>query len=269
VAAAPKLLADGGWMQLLANWVHVTGEAWDERVAGWIAGTGCDGWAIQREALDPAEYVAMWLRDSGELGDPGQARASAWLEWFAAHRIEAIGFGLITLHASGADQPVVHAEEARQALDQPIGPHVQAWFDRQDWLRRADLLDARLIGAAPLRLQQSAARGAEGWEVGTQVLALESGMRWAQEVDPLTVALIGGCDGRTRLGDQLALLAAAYDADPAALTAAALPVVTHLIERGMLLPAEPESPAGPASRKSTVDPASPASAVDAAGRREA
>ena len=40
VAAAPKLLTDGGWLQLLANWVHVEGEDWEERVAGWFAGTG-------------------------------------------------------------------------------------------------------------------------------------------------------------------------------------------------------------------------------------
>ena len=68
------------------------------------------------------------------------------------------------------------------------------------------------------------------------MLALDGGMHWAEEVDPVTVALVGGCDGRTRLGDQLAVLAAAYDTEPAKLAAAALPVVAHLVERGMLLP---------------------------------
>jgi len=237
VAAAPTLLNDGGWMQLLANWVHVEGEEWDERVAGWIAATGCDGWVLQRELADPAQYVALWLRDSGELAGPeAAARTADWLDWFAAQRIEAVGFGLITLRASGAEAPVIHVEEARQALDQPIGPHVEAWFARQDWLRSVDLLDARLTTAPELRLQQSAARGDDGWEVGAQILALDGGMRWAQEVDPMTVALVGGCDGSVRLGEQLALLAAAYEAEPAALAAAALPLVEHLVERGMLLP---------------------------------
>ena len=237
VAAAPKLLTDGGWLQLLANWVHVEDESWEERVAGWIAGTGCDAWVLQRELADPAQYVALWLRDSGELAGPdAEARAAEWLSWFAAQRIEAVGFGLITLWAGGAADPVVHVEEARQALDQPIGPHVQAWFSRQDWLRGHELLDARLVTADALRLQQSASRGADGWGVDTQVLALDGGLRWAQEVDPLTVALVGGCDGSVRLGEQLALLAAAHEAEPAALAAAALPLVAHLVERGMLLP---------------------------------
>ncbi len=239
MAAAPKLLNDGGWMQLLANWVHVEGEEWDERVAGWIAGTGCDGWVLQRELADPAQYVALWLRDAGELAGPeADARTAEWLAWFAEHRIEAVGFGLITLRASGVESPVIHVEEARQALDQPIGPQVEAWFSRQDWLRGADLLQARLVTAPELRLQQSAARGEDGWDVGAQILALDGGMRWAQEVDPLTVALVGGCDGTVRLGDQLAVLAAAYEASPEALAAAALPLVTHLVERGLLLPGD-------------------------------
>lgn len=239
VAAAPKLLNDGGWMQLLANWVHVEGEEWDERVAGWIAGTGCDGWVLQRELADPAQYVALWLRDSGELaGAAAAARTAEWLAWFAEQRIEAVGFGLITLRASGAESPVIHVEEARQALDQPIGPHVEAWFSRQDWLRGADLVQARLVTAPELRLQQSASRGEDGWDVGAQIFALDGGMRWAQEVDPLTVALVGGCDGTVRLGDQLAVLAAAHDASPEALAAAALPLVTHLVERGFLLPGD-------------------------------
>ncbi len=250
VAAGPMLLTDGGWLQLLANWVHIAGEPWEERVAGWLAGTGCDAWAIQRDILDPAEYVALWLRDSGELGEAPsgvaqpaspltQARMAEWLDWFAAQRIDAIGFGLITLHASGAAEPVVRVEQARQAVDQPIGPHVQTWFSRQRWMRGTNLLDARLKTADELRLSQSAARGEEGWDVQAQVLTQDGGLRWAQEVDPLTVALVGGCDGTARLGDQLALLAAAYDADAAALAAAALPLVAHLVERGMLLPAEP------------------------------
>src|SRR5690606_8439130 len=36
-AAAPGLLNDGGVMQFLANWAHVTGEDWGDRVAGWLA----------------------------------------------------------------------------------------------------------------------------------------------------------------------------------------------------------------------------------------
>ena len=42
--------------------------AWDERVAGWLPAHGVDALVVQREVLDPAAYVATWLRDAGERG---------------------------------------------------------------------------------------------------------------------------------------------------------------------------------------------------------
>jgi hypothetical protein len=56
-------------------------------------------------------------------------------------------------------------------------------------------------------------------------------------VDPVTLALVGGCDGRLTLGAQLELLATAHDVDAEVLTDAAVPLVAHLVERGFLVPA--------------------------------
>ncbi|SDY47824.1 Methyltransferase small domain-containing protein [Micromonospora pattaloongensis] len=237
-AAAPGLLTDGGVMQYLANWVHVAGEDWGERVAGWFAGTGLDAWVIQREVADPVGYVNLWLADASEAADP--QRAAAWLDWFDAHKVEAVGFGLITLRNSGHADPVVRVEDLRQAVEPPLGEHVAAWFDRQDWLRSRDagaLLAARYRAADGLQLRQEATMGPEGWAVDRQVLALPHGLRWTEEVDPLVLALVGGCDGRVPLRDQIALLAVAHDVPEAELAEAAVPIITHLVERSVILPA--------------------------------
>ena len=77
-AAAPGLLTEGGTMQFLANWVHVAGEDWEERVAGWFAGTGLDAWVIQREVADPMAYVDLWLADAGEAADPHAGGRPGW-----------------------------------------------------------------------------------------------------------------------------------------------------------------------------------------------
>jgi methylase of polypeptide subunit release factors len=237
-AAAPGLLTDGGVMQYLANWAHVTGEDWGDRVAGWVAGTGLDAWVIQREVADPVTYVNMWLSDANEPGE----RAAAWLDWFDAQKIEAVGFGLVTLRRSGHDDPVVRIEDLRQQVEPPFGEQVAAWFDRQDWLRGADLagmLDARYRAADGLQLRQEATMGEDGWAVDRQVLAMPHGLRWVEEVDPLVLAVVGGADGQVRLRDQLTLLAAAHEVAEADLAEAAVPVVAHLVERGMLVPCEP------------------------------
>ena len=58
LGGAPRHLAPGGVGQVLANWVHVEGRPWEERVAEWVASDGrCDAWVVQREVADPAQYV--------------------------------------------------------------------------------------------------------------------------------------------------------------------------------------------------------------------
>ncbi len=46
-------LADGGFLQVLGNWAHLRGTPWDERLSGWLAGSGCDAHIVQREVLEP------------------------------------------------------------------------------------------------------------------------------------------------------------------------------------------------------------------------
>ncbi|WP_176731671.1 DUF7059 domain-containing protein [Micromonospora rhizosphaerae] len=239
LAAAPSLLTEGGTMQYLANWVHVTGEEWDERVAGWFAGTGLDAWVIQREVADPMAYVNLWLTDVGEAADP--QRMAAWLDWFDAHKVEAIGFGIVSLRRSGHDEPIVRVEDLRQRVEPPMGERIAAWFDRQDWLRVRDtdaLLAERYRAAEGLQLRQEATMGDEGWAVDRQVLGMPRGLRWQEEIDPLVLALVGGADGRLPLRDQLALLASAHDVAPEELAEAAGPIVAHLVERGIIEPVE-------------------------------
>jgi hypothetical protein len=237
-AAAPTLLADGGTMQFLANWLHVTGESWADRVAGWVAGTGLDAWIVQREVSDPVGYVSLWLADAAEDPAAQSARAADWLDWFDAHKVEAVGLGLVTLRAGGHADPVVRVEDLRQAVDQPMGTHIAAWFDRADWLRTHPLLDAKLRTADGLHLRQEASRAPDGWTVDRQFLALTDGLRWVEEVDPVALALVSASNGGVALGDQLDLLAAAHGVDADELREVAVPLVAHLVERGLLLPAE-------------------------------
>jgi len=235
-AAAPTLLTEGGTLQFLANWAHVAGEDWRDRVTGWVAGTGCDAWIVQRELSDPVDYVNLWLRDASEPFDP--ARAQAWLDWFDALKIEAIGFGVVTLRRAGRADPLVRAEDLRQGVEPPMGAQVGAWFARQDWLAATpDVLAARLVRAPGVRLTQEAGHDGDDWTVDRQVLSIADGLRWSEEVDPVALALLAGADGTVPVREQLAVLAAAFDTPEPVLAAMATPVVRHLVERGFLLPA--------------------------------
>jgi methylase of polypeptide subunit release factors len=250
-AAAPGLLTPGGTMQYMANWLHVAGESWQERVASWVTGApgdaspgaGLDAWIVQREVTDPVSYVNLWLADAGEAATTATGRrlADEWLDWFDAHRVEAVGLGVVNLRNNGHIDPVVRVEELRQPFQQRLGDHVNTWFDRQQWLRDAgstrqpeSLLGHRYRAADGLRLQQDASLGSAGWGVDRQVLSLSGGLCWSEEIDPLVLALVSGCDGRLTLLDQIDVLAAAHEVPAADLAEVAGPIVAHLLERGFI-----------------------------------
>ncbi|MPZ96085.1 MAG: methyltransferase, partial [Propionibacteriales bacterium] len=150
VVGAVDHLNPGGWCQVLANWVHQDGRPWQDRVTEWLAPTGCDAWALQREILDPAEYVELWLADAGLRGAPDYGRRyDAWAGWFDDQGIEAVGFGWICSRRADRDQPVVRLEDWPYDVEQPIGPYLAGWGRRTDWLaEHPDLAGERLVVGA-------------------------------------------------------------------------------------------------------------------------
>lgn len=231
-AASTGLLEPNGTMQFLANWLHIRGRDWGERIAGWLPETGASAWAVEREVLDPLDYVRAWQRDSGEGGDAEQA--AAWLDWFDEHEVEGVGFGFISVRRVEGTSEIV-CEEARHAVETPWSDRVEDWFA----VRRTDrspetLWESSLRLADGVTLQQAAELGGEGWAVDRQWLQQRHGMRYAEAIDPLLVNLLGACDGTAPVRLQVQLLADAYGADPALLYAQLHPVISRLIERGFL-----------------------------------
>lgn len=240
VGAAPAHLAPGGWCQLLANWVHRRGEDWRERVGSWLPDTGCDAWVLQRGVQDPAEYVSLWLHDSGEAAAADyRRRYDTWLAGLEEAGVEAIGFGWITLRASGASRPVRRVEDWPHPVEQPLGAHVQDLFARADWLRHADdaaLLAARLVAGPDVRQEQVGPPGAEDPE--HVVLRASRGLRRAREVDTATAALVGACEGSLPVGALLDAIATLLGEDPTVLRRDRPRLVRELVSDGFLRPAE-------------------------------
>ena len=246
VEQASGHLADGGTCQLLANWLHVRGQDWRERVAGWLQLTGCDALVLQREVLDPMQYVETWLRDGGdEPGTPPYARAyDAWLDWFEGRGVEAVGMGWISLRAAGSARPRTQLEDLRHPVVQPVGPDIGAWFDRVDRLRRVD--DRELLGAAVrlargVRVETGSAPGpgGHGLEPAEPQVRQTTGLCRSGAIDPVGVAVLAGVDGERPLGQVLEEVARGYGMAPEDLLPAASGAVRTLLEEGFLLLPEP------------------------------
>ena len=200
VSGTPYHLAPGGVGQILANWVHVDGEPWEERLETWLApveGRSCDAWVVQREVADPAQYVELWLRDAGHDRSPDYTRRyDAWAGWFAEQNITGIGFGWVNLRRADRDVPVVWIEEWPYDVEQPLGPEVEAWCRRTDALGSLtddEVLATRWRTREDVRQETVGAAGAEDPEV--ILLRQQRGMRRARQVDTVEAALVGASDG--------------------------------------------------------------------------
>ncbi|MGO4258158.1 DUF7059 domain-containing protein [Marmoricola sp. RAF53] len=237
VRTAPDHLNPGGTAQILANWAIVDGQPWDDRLAGWLAPTadraGCDAWVVQREVLDVASYVELWLKDAGVHGAPDYlARYDTWLSWFDEVGIEAVGFGWINLRAAGSDHPDVRLEEWRWEVEQPLGTEVATHFDRVRTLR--DLDDDALLACRP-RLARDVVQetfGPAGAEDPSQiVLRRQTGMRRARPVDTVLAGFAGASDGDLTVGQLLGALAELLGEQD---TQARIAQVRSLVEEGFL-----------------------------------
>ena len=93
----------------------------------WLDASGLDGWVVQRELQDPAQYAETWIRDGGTTPDRDRAawaaRYGAWLDDFASRDVEAIGFGFVTLRRPRPGAPTLRRlEEVTGTGRQPLGP---------------------------------------------------------------------------------------------------------------------------------------------------
>ncbi|MFD5279661.1 methyltransferase [Streptomyces rubrogriseus] len=233
-------LNEGGFAHFLANWQHVEGEEWTDRLRSWVP-RGCDAWIVQREVQDVTQYAELWLRDAGDhRGDPAdyQARYDAWLDEFEARKVKAVGFGWITLRRTGAADPSVVAEEWPHPVEQPLGEAVRAHFDRVDYLRSHDdaaLLEAHFTLSAEVVQEQVGLPGAEDPE--HVVLRQNRGMRRATRVDTVGAGFAGVCDGTMSAGRILDAIAQLVGEDPVALRDRTPAQIRLLVEQGFLEPA--------------------------------
>ena len=241
VTSVGEVLAPGGVAQLLGNWEHRRGEAWTERVGEWLDDSGLDGWVVQREVQDPAEYAELWIRDGGTTPErePGAwAQAySAWLDDFASRDVEGIGFGFITLRRplDGARPTLRRLEEHSGALEQPLGTFVARSLAAHDWLAaRSDsaLAAERLVVAGDVSEERFYTPGAS--DPSVVIVRQGGGTGRAIHASTSLAALVGACDGELTVGQIVGAIASIFEVSVVELSAELLPAVRGLVRDGLL-----------------------------------
>ena len=235
VAGAGEHLAEDGLLVVLGNWA-ITAEPWQQRLAGWVP-EGCDALVLERERLDPFEYIEIWLADAGLAGSREYARRYAeWLDYFASAGIEAVGLGWLALRRSGRAEPHLRFEAWPHAVHQPVG---RAIGDFLDAVGPSGLADAEFL-AARWRVHPDVVQETIGTPGAPDprhvVLRQQFGLGRAVESGTALAAVVGACDGELPAGVLVGAVAGLLDADPAALRDEVLPQLRRLVLDGYLLP---------------------------------
>ncbi|MDN5724874.1 MAG: class I SAM-dependent methyltransferase [Propionibacteriales bacterium] len=235
VIGGARRLNRGGTLQVLGNWAHPVDGSWQERLAGWLAGTGCAAHIVEREYLPVAEYVELWLADAGLIGTGGYRRAyEEWLDYFAAERIGGVGLGWIFLTRTDEADPDVVIEEWPHPVEMPIGPIAEQRPVRSALARCSDdeLLTSRPILAADVVQETTGPPGQP--DPAHVVLRQRRGFRRAVEVDTALGGILGACDGELRLGVIIDAVAGLLDTPAAPLRTETLNRIRPLITDGLL-----------------------------------
>lgn len=234
IAGAGTMLNPGGTMQVLANWA-ITDEPWQDRLQGWIEPTGCDALVLERERLDPYEYIEMWLTDAGLAGSPGYlSRYREWLSYFERLGIRGVGMGWFSLRATQSSTPSLTFEEWPHQVHQPVGEALAAHWRGVDMNAIPDdVLLARAWTLNPKVTQETLGRpGAADPE--HVVLRQGYGLGRATEVDTALGAVLGACDGELPLGRLVAATASLLGAESHTLAEEIVPRIRELIVQGYL-----------------------------------
>jgi hypothetical protein len=144
-----------------------------------------------------------------------------------------VGFGLITLHRSGAEASIQRFQHAPQKWHQPVAGDVERWFAVQDALAGspAGLLLQPLAVSPDVVVEEHRSFGSAE---AVALLRRSSGMAWSGPVDAFGLDLLAGLDGARPAGEAVISAASAHGVDPEEALSASVPVLVRLAEEGFI-----------------------------------
>ena len=236
---APSHLNEDGYFQMLCEWAEVRGQPWQERVAEWFEGTGCDVWVMKGYADDPGEYAQEHIRSVTSAPAQDAELYESYMAYYRERQVEVIHGGIIAMRRRSG-QNWIFIEEVKGTPKEPFGDLVLQTFAARDFLA-SHAADDQLLAVKPrlapdVRLEQIFQQAEGGWKQESLTLRLAKAFNLFLGLQPIVAEFLSGCDGTRTLQELIANFAAKVDAPHEQVQKECLDAVRKLIERGFLLP---------------------------------
>lgn len=195
----PAYLTDGGYAQLISNWVYGKDDPWWGPLETTLEELAMDAWLIHNYSWDSEEYADWWLSHDSLLKKDKRKYAKtkkAWLQWFLDQGIERIALGDIILRRRTSEQYwVCSASVTKSLLESPAGEQLARLFEAQDFLAglpdNEAFLETVLI---PLDMDIQSGEDQRSLQAVTT-----KGLNFQADLSPFTAEVIRGLDGSTPL----------------------------------------------------------------------
>ena len=244
VAGLGGHLGAGAAAVMLGNWEHRRGRDWRRDVAAWVP-DDLDAWVVEREAQDPVEYAALWLRDGGLAPERDlprfEAALEAWIADFEARGVEGVGLGYLIVHRPDPDSdgapraPWRVLEEVATRPAGPLGEHVARCLEVRSGLAAMD--DDAVAGLRPVTApdvtEERHLRPGAG-EPDVILIRQGGGFGRVVEADTALAALVGAADGELSVAQIATAVAALTGADATALRARMVAATRSLAAEGFV-----------------------------------
>ncbi len=238
VREAPAHLHEGGFLQMVCEWVQVSGQAWQDRVREWLDGTGCDAWIFHTYASEAGEYARERIPQSASAG-AGPETLTRWMDYYGQRGVEEIHGGIFAMRRR-AGRNWVHIEEMPLVPNQPFGEAVSQAFASIDLLdlhgSDEELLGARLRLSPDTQLDQQMRQSDGRWQAVGMTLRFTAGIPASMRLDPPVAEFVARLDGSRALGELVRDMAQQVRADPEVVQRGCLAVVRTLLARRFVLP---------------------------------
>jgi methylase of polypeptide subunit release factors len=238
VREAPDYLNAGGYFQMLCEWAQIKGQTWQERVAEWFEGTGCDAWVIKGATLDPSEYAQHRIRETtSETGHDAELY-EGYMAYYRDREVEAIHDGMIALRPRPGKN-WVRVDEVSMTPNKPFGDLIQSTFAARDFLTDHDtdekMLSSTLTLSPHVRLEQILEPHDGRWQPAALNLKLVEGFPFHLGLQPLVAEFLVTCDGKRTTGELIQEFATKADVPLDVVSKECLAMLRTLIERGFIL----------------------------------
>jgi methylase of polypeptide subunit release factors len=241
VKEASDHLNEGGYMQMLCEWAEVDGQPWQDRIAEWLDGTGCDAWVMKGLTQDPEEYAQHRIRETTQDTSHDAELYDGYMTYYRERGVKAIHDGLVVMRRrSGPNW--VRIEEVPKTPTGELGDLILRTFAAHDLLQEI-AADEKLLAIRPklaehVRLEQICDQAGGRWRAESLTLRLISGFPFHLAMQPLVAEFLATCDGVRTADEAIRDFAATTDAPFETVQRECLAMFRKLIERGFVVLAD-------------------------------